>query len=63
MRRALEELIVEGFPTNAPLAHLIMHDPEFVRGRYDTGFLDKKLEDLLELVRTCDRLIEGEEKQ
>ena len=31
MRRALEELIIEGYPTNAPLAHLIMHDPEFVR--------------------------------
>lgn len=62
MRRALEELIIEGYPTNAPLAHLIMHDPEFVRGRYDTGFLDKNLERLLELARTCDRLMEGEEK-
>ena len=44
VRRALEELIIEGYPTNAPLAHLIMHDPEFVRGRYETGFLDKNLE-------------------
>ena len=48
-RRALEELIVEGYPTNAPLAHLIMHDPEFVRGRYDTGFLEQNLDRLLEL--------------
>ena len=62
MRRALEELIVEGYPTNAPLAHLIMHDPEFVRGRYDTGFLEHNLDRLLELARTCDRLMEGEEK-
>ena len=62
MRRALEELIIEGYPTNAPLAHLIMHDPEFVRGRYDTGFLDKNLERLLELARTCDRLMDGDEK-
>ena len=60
MRRALEELIVEGYPTNAPLAHLIMHDPEFVRGRYDTGFLEQNLDRLLELARTCDRLMEGE---
>jgi acetyl-CoA carboxylase biotin carboxylase subunit len=60
MRRALEELIVEGYPTNAPLAHLIMHDPEFVRGRYDTGFLEHNLDRLLELARTCDRLMEGE---
>lgn len=58
MRRALEELIIEGFPTNAPLAHLIMHDPAFVRGQYDTGFLDKNLGRLLELARTCDRLME-----
>ena len=55
MRRALEELIIEGYPTNAALAHLIMHDPEFVRGRYDTGFLDKNLERLLELARTATR--------
>jgi len=59
MRRALEELIIEGYPTNAPLAHLIMHDPEFVRGKYDTGFLDRKLEKFLGLVRTCDRMMEG----
>ena len=39
-----------------------MHDPEFVRGRYDTGFLDKNLERLLELARTCDRLMDGDEK-
>ena len=60
MRRALEELIIEGFPTNAPLAHLMMHDPAFVRGQYDTGFLDKNLDRLLELTRTCDRLKEEE---
>ena len=60
MRRALEELIIEGYSTNAPLAHLIMHDPEFVRGRYDTSFLDKNLGRLLELARTCDRMMEGE---
>ncbi len=60
MRRALEELIIEGYSTNAPLAHLIMHDPEFVRGRYDTGFLDRNLERLLELARTCESLMEGE---
>ena len=60
MRRALEELIIEGYPTNAALAYLIMHDSEFVRGQYDTGYLDQNLDRLLELVRTCDRLMEGE---
>jgi acetyl-CoA carboxylase biotin carboxylase subunit len=57
MRRSLEELVIEGYPTNAVLAHLIMHDPEFVRGQYDTGFLDQNLEKLLKLARTCDELI------
>ena len=61
MRRALEELVIEGYPTNAALAHLIMHDSEFVRGQYDTGFLDSHLEKLLELARTCDRLAAGKE--
>ncbi len=56
MRRSLEELVIEGYPTNAALAHLIMHDGEFVKGSYDTGFLDRNLEKLLELARTCDTL-------
>lgn len=56
MRRSLEELVIEGYSTNATLAHLILHDPEFVRGQYDTGFLDRNLERLLELARTCDKL-------
>ena len=56
MRRSLEELVIEGYPTNSALAHLIMHDGEFVRGQYDTSFLDKNLPRLLELARTCDTL-------
>ena len=60
MRRALEELVIEGYPTNAPLAHLIMYDSDFVRGQYDTGFLETHLEKLLELARTCDRLMDEE---
>ncbi len=59
MRRSLEELVIEGYPTNSALAHLIMHSPEFVKGQYDTGFLDKNLDQLLELARTCDKLSAG----
>ena len=62
MRRALEELVIEGYPTNAALAHLIMYDPEFVKGGYDTGYLDRNLDRLLELSRTCDRLSGGKEQ-
>ncbi len=47
MRRALEELVIEGYPTTAEFLHLILHQPDFVRGRYDTGYLNKYMDDLL----------------
>ena len=48
MRRALEELIIEGFPTTADLCHLILYQPDFVKGRYDTGFLEQHMDELLQ---------------
>ncbi len=63
MRRALEELIIEGYPTNAALSHLILYDSDFVRGQYDTGYLDRKLPHLLELHEACDKLSQNEEPQ
>ena len=62
MRRSLEELVIEGYPTNASLAHLVMHNSEFVRGNYDTGFMERNLEKLLELSKTCDTLAGGKEQ-
>ena len=47
MRRALEELVIEGCTTNSSLAHLIMYHPEFVKGSVDTGFLERNLDELL----------------
>lgn len=47
MRRALEELVVEGYPTTADLCHLIFYQPDFVRGKYDTAFLDRHLSELV----------------
>ena len=47
MRRALEELIIEGYPTTADFCHLILHHVDFVQGRYDTGFLAQHLDELL----------------
>ena len=63
MRRSLEELVIEGYPTNSSLAHLIMHDGTFVRGEYDTGYLDQNLDRLLELARTCERLTDDREAE
>ncbi|MBQ8143499.1 MAG: acetyl-CoA carboxylase biotin carboxylase subunit [Butyricicoccus sp.] len=47
MRRALGELVIEGVPTTADLAYRILFHPDYVRGRYDTGFLPSELENLL----------------
>lgn len=49
MRRALEELVIEGYPTSADLAHLILYEPEYLKGAYDTGYLERHLEELTAL--------------
>ena len=47
MRRVLEEFIVQGVETNLDLLYLIMLNPEFVEGNYNTGFIEKNLETLV----------------
>lgn len=47
MRRALEELVIEGYATTADLCHLILYHPDFIKGRYNTSFLEKHMEELL----------------
>ena len=47
MRRALEELIVEGPANNTDLLHQIMHHPDFIRGNYNTGYLEANMDTLL----------------
>ena len=47
MRRSLEELIIEGPATNTDLLHQILYHPDFVRGNYNTGFLEDHLDTLL----------------
>ncbi len=49
MRRALGEMIIEGIPTTLPLAQLILYDQVFLRGRYDTGYIDKNLAGLMKV--------------
>jgi acetyl-CoA carboxylase biotin carboxylase subunit len=50
MRRALREYLVTGIQTNLSLHDAIMSHPEFVAGRYDTGFIERYRE---ELTRPC----------
>lgn len=49
MRRALEELMIRGFATNQGLEYLILYHPDYLKGNYDTGFLEQRLPELLEL--------------
>lgn len=39
MRVALEQFVVDGVSTNIEYQYLIMHNADFVKGNYDTGFI------------------------
>lgn len=41
LRRALEELIIEGIDTNAEFMHLLTYHPSFIKGNYNTGFWEE----------------------
>lgn len=60
MRRALEELMIDGITTNESLSYLILHDPEFMRGEYDTGFIDGKLDSFVKWNKIYDEILDRE---
>jgi acetyl-CoA carboxylase biotin carboxylase subunit len=47
MRRALGEYVVTGIRTNLPFHQALLAEPEFVAGRYHTGFIDAHADALL----------------
>jgi acetyl-CoA carboxylase biotin carboxylase subunit len=47
MRRALSEYVVTGIKTNLAFHEKLFTHPEFVAGRYDTGFIERHKSDLL----------------
>ncbi len=49
MRRALEEAVITGVETTLPVQHLILYNQEFLRGSYDTGFMEKHLDDFVKI--------------
>ncbi|MCI6011555.1 MAG: acetyl-CoA carboxylase biotin carboxylase subunit [Firmicutes bacterium] len=49
MRRALEEMVITGVETTLPVQHLLMYNQAFLRGGYDTGFLEKELPEILNI--------------
>lgn len=46
MRRVLEEFLIEGVETNAELLYMIMYNKDFIKGSFDTGFIEENLEKL-----------------
>ena len=51
MRRALEELIIEGVETNVEFMHVLTYHPQFIKGRYDTSFWEKYHSELEEWMK------------
>jgi acetyl-CoA carboxylase biotin carboxylase subunit len=43
MRRALDELVIEGVSTTIPLQRLIIRSPDFISGRVDTTWVERVL--------------------
>jgi len=41
MKRSLEEFIVEGIKTTIPFHKKVINDPDFIKGVYTTGFVEK----------------------
>jgi acetyl-CoA carboxylase biotin carboxylase subunit len=41
MKRALNELVIEGIQTTIPMHQRILQDADFVAGKFDTHFLDR----------------------
>jgi acetyl-CoA carboxylase biotin carboxylase subunit len=41
MRRTLEMTVIEGIKTSIPLHLRIINDPDFVAGRFNTGFMER----------------------
>ncbi len=39
MRVALEEMVIEGFPTNIEFQYFLMYDQDYMRNEFDTSFL------------------------
>jgi acetyl-CoA carboxylase, biotin carboxylase subunit len=51
MRRALSEYVVTGIRTNLAFHENLFAHPEFAAGRYDTGFIERYKDDLLQYSR------------
>lgn len=47
MRRVLAELVIDGIDTNQELQYIILHNSEYVKGNFDTSFIEKNLDEMV----------------
>ena len=43
MKRSLEELVIDGIDTNRDFLFDIIKNPNFIRGNFDTSFIEKEM--------------------
>ena len=43
MKRALEETVIDGIDTNIDFLYKIIRNSNFIRGKYDTSFIEKEI--------------------
>ena len=43
MKRALEELVIDGIDTNTEFLFKIIKSPNYIRGYFDTSFIEKEM--------------------
>lgn len=48
MKATLEELIIGGVTTNQDFCYMILNNADYVKGKFDTGFIGMKIDSLLE---------------
>lgn len=46
MRAALEELIIDGVNTTTEFHYVLLHDPKYILGNYDTSFIENFIKEL-----------------
>jgi len=46
MRATLSEFVIDGIETNAEFHYLVLHNPKFISGKYNTGFVQEYIEEL-----------------
>ncbi|MBQ3584990.1 MAG: acetyl-CoA carboxylase biotin carboxylase subunit [Lachnospiraceae bacterium] len=47
MRCALEELMMDGIITNERFQYIMLYHPEYIKGHFDTAFLEEHMDELL----------------